>query len=887
MIQPAKSLDSKGAASENKVVKDRKEQFEATRTSPVADQTLDPVTANGKALGLSENCIRVLRTRYLKKDEDGKPIEVPEELFRRVARVVAEGERAYGASDEQIAEVENQFYKMMVKGEFMPNSPTLMNAGREMGMLSACFVLPVGDSIDEIFDTVKATALIQKAGGGTGFAFDRLRPTGDFIKSSGGTTSGPISFWRVLSEATNAIQQGAFRRGANMGMMNITHPDILKFIEAKQDLTQFTNYNISVKVSDNWMEAYRKDNNGPHVVINPRTKKRFVLPKNLSIGKYQVADLVEIEAYEALPEEKRPDVWRMGEIYDSIVNHAWQTGEPGVVFIDRINQANPTPHIGEMEATNPCGEQPLLPFEACNLGSINLGLYVHTDSGRPAVDWDGLRKAVRLSTQFLDNIIDVNKYPLPQITHVCHNNRKIGLGVMGFADALYKLGVAYNSDEGVVWGERFMKFLNDESHQMSQELAEQRGNFGHWPGSTWDTVHHRKMRNACCTTVAPTGTISIIANCSGGVEPLFSLAFFRQVMRDHTGKAQHMVEVNPIFLKVAKERGFYSEKLMDRIATEGTLAHIDEVPEDVKKTFVCAHDITPEWHIRMQAAFQRHCDASISKTTNFPESAKPEDVRAIYTLAFDLGCKGVTVYRDGCRKGQPMALKNSDKKDASASATTVAVKAVAEAAKAAAVPSPTRPAKTPAILSAVRIRQNTPFGHMHVSITVDPKVERELEVFAQLGKAGDVAMSDLEAICRMVSLFLRCGGSLDQVIDQLEGIGSHLSIPTRDGRVMSLGDALGKTLRKYQEAKREYGLKSILLGEIDFEAPPKAYASGSGSSTAKTADSPPGVVIEAKVQTAADKLLQQYKLKCPECKNGTLSFMEGCVKCPGCGFSQC
>ncbi|MCZ7649453.1 MAG: adenosylcobalamin-dependent ribonucleoside-diphosphate reductase [Planctomycetota bacterium] len=706
---------------------------------------------------------------------------------------------------------------------------------------------------------------MQKAGGGTGFAFDRLRPTGDWIKSSGGTTSGPISFWKVLSEATNAIQQGAFRRGANMGMMNITHPDILKFINAKQDLTQFTNYNISVKVTDAWMESYRKDSAKPHVVINPRNGLQFVVPKSLEPMEYQLGDLIPLDRYEAQPAEARADVWSMGELYDVIVHHAWQTGEPGVVFIDRINQANPTPHVGPMEATNPCGEQPLLPYEACNLGSVNLGLFVKPGAeGRPVVDWDELRKAVRISTRFLDNIIDANNYPLPQITEMCKNNRKIGLGIMGFADALYKLGVAYNSDEGVQWGERFMKFLNDEAHQMSEELAEERGNFPNWKGSTWDTVHHRKMRNACATTVAPTGTISIIANCSGGVEPLFSLAFFRNVLN-----GQRLVEVNPIFKEAARQRGFYSDELMDKLATVGTLHHIDGVPEDVKHAFVCAHDITPEWHIRMQAAFQKHCDSSISKTTNFPESATEDEVRAIYNLAYDTGCKGVTVYRDGCRKNQPMALKNSGKKHEAPAA-----------APAAAEPSPSRPIKTPAILSGVRIRQNTPFGHMHVTITVDPKSGRELEVFAQLGKAGDVAMSDLEAICRMVSLFLRAGGSIEQVMDQLEGIGSHLSIPTRDGRVMSLGDALGKTIRKYWQAKKEFGLKAILLGEVDIDA----VSNGNGHSSAAL---PAAVNIETTVKTAADKLLEKYKLKCPECGNGTLSFMEGCVKCPGCGFSQC
>jgi ribonucleoside-diphosphate reductase alpha chain len=657
-----------------------------------------------------------------------------------------------------------------------------------------------------------------------------------------------------------------------MGMMSITHPDILKFIEAKQDLTRFTNYNISVKIPDAWMEAYRADRTKPHIVINPRTRKQYVLPKGLHIHHYELNDLIPLEAHQAAPDEQRRPVWTMGELYDVIVHHAWQTGEPGVVFIDRINQANPTPHVGEIEATNPCGEQPLLPFEACNLGSVNLGVFAARDAdAKPVYDWAGLRQAVRLATRFLDDIIEINNYPLPEITALCKANRKIGLGIMGFADALYKLGVPYNSEEGVAWGERFMKFVNDESHVMSEELARRRGCFPNWEGSTWDTVHHRPMRNACTTTVAPTGTVSIIANCSGGVEPLFSLAFFRNVLDN-----QRLVEVNSIFKAVAEERGFYSDELMEKIAEQGSVAALAGVPEEVKRVFVCAHDISPEWHIRMQAAFQKHCDSSISKTTNFAHSATEDDVRRIYDLAFDSGCKGVTVYRDGARENQPMALKDSDQPVAAGQAPGGAVY----------LAPPTQPVKTAAILSAVRIRQRTPHGHMHVSITVDPKTGRELEVFGLLGKAGNVAMSDLEAICRMVSLFLRSGGSIEHVIDQLEGIGSSLSVPTKDGRVMSLADALGKTIKKYWQAKERYGLKAILLGEVDFErldngngAAPAAEGAENGASAM--------VQISGKGPSELQRILQQYQVRCPECGSGTLVFMEGCAKCPACGHAEC
>jgi ribonucleoside-diphosphate reductase alpha chain len=819
---------------------------------------------------LTENARRVLEARYLKKNEAGECIESPGELFRRVARTIADVETVYGGTEADRRGWEGRFYDLIASGRFMPNSPTLMNAGREMGMLSACFVLPVRDSIVDIFNSIKHTALIQKAGGGTGFAFDELRPTGDFIRSSGGTTSGPISFWRAFSEATNAIQQGAFRRGANMGMMYIHHPDILKFLHAKQDLNQFTNYNISVKVTDAWMDEFRADPDSPHVVRNPRTGRAYVIARNIEIWKYTVRDLVEVTCVEPvppssrdayyrtpritgpLPADLRGTVYTKRDIWNIVVNNAWQTGEPGVVFIDRINEQNPTPQLGRIEATNPCGEQPLLPYEACNLGSVNLGRFVRK-AGTPAadVDWDGLRATVEDAVRFLDNVIDANNYPLPEIERICRDNRKIGLGVMGFADALFQLGVAYNSAEGTAWGERLMKFVNDEAHRCSEELARQRGCFANWKGSIWHTRYNRMMRNAAVTTVAPTGTISIIADCSGGIEPMFSLAFIRNVLRGQVPGEKPLVEVNRTFRETAVRRGFYSDELLERVAREGTLAHIPEVPEDVKRVFVCAHDISPEWHMQMQAAFQRHCDSSISKTINFPRLATRDDVANIYQLAYELRCKGVTVYRDGCRAGQPMALKSDDdsvaiddppaddceeEKEAggyvapearaareasverapSLPATDPASAADAPRVGTLIPPPYVEPMDLPEIVSGLRIRQMTPFGNMHVKITVEPRTNRELEVFAQLGKGGDVANSDLEAICRMVSLWLRSGGSLRHVIKQLEGIGSSLQIPTRTGRIMSLGDGLACALKKYTRAKERFGLRGLLLGEINL-----------------------------------------------------------------------
>ncbi|RME38758.1 MAG: vitamin B12-dependent ribonucleotide reductase [Planctomycetota bacterium] len=842
-------------------------------------------------LGLSPNAVRVLRARYLKKDEQGRCVEAPRDLFRRVARAIADAERIYDADPERRSEWEERFYRLMVNRAFMPNSPTLMNAGREMGMLSACFVLPVGDSIDEIFDAIKYTALIQKAGGGTGFAFDELRPTGDYISSSGGTTSGPISFWRAFSEATNAIQQGAFRRGANMGMMYIHHPDILKFLHAKEDLDQFTNYNISVKIPDAWMEGLEQDPDAPHVVINPRTQRRYLLPRDLDIWSYDIRSLVPVGEDGSIPEGRyytRRDIW------DIIVRNAHRTGEPGVAFIDRINEHNPTPHVGRIEATNPCGEQPLLPFEACNLGSINLAVFVRrSEGGEAVVDWDGLRRCVHESTRFLDNVIDANRYPLPQIERMCKANRKIGLGIMGFADALYKLGVPYDSEEGVAWGERFMRFVHEESHRYSEQLAAERGCFPNWEGSIWDTKYHRPMRNATCTTVAPTGTISIIAGCSGGIEPMFSLAFFRNVLKGQAEGESPMVEVNAVFEEVAREQGFYSEGLMERLATEGSLAHIDGIPEAVRRVFVCAHDIAPEWHVKMQAAFQKHCDASISKTINFPESASVEDVDKIYRLAFQLGCKGVTVYRDGCRRHQPMALKRSGKHGD-------AIKEQEDDR-----PRTLEPATLPEIQSAIRVRQLTPFGNMHVNITVDPKSERELEVFAQLGKGGDLANSDLEAICRLISLWLRSGGTLEHVVRQLHSIGSSLQLHTKEGKIMSLGDGLARALQKYLQAKAEFGLAALLVGD---RSPEEGTASATGSKPAvPSTETPPGGgnghgngkrpngrsggksldALTARLEAHGFQWQQsQYKVICPDCQS-VLRFREGCVVCESCGFSKC
>jgi ribonucleoside-diphosphate reductase alpha chain len=589
---------------------------------------------------LSDNALRTLQARYLVKNERGDVVERPSEMFQRVARCVAGAEQRYGGDVDAAAET---FYTLMARGVFLPNSPTLMNAGRTLGVLSACFVLPVNDSVEGIFESVKHTAQIQKAGGGTGFSFDRLRPTGDYIASSGGRTSGPISFWRVFSEATRAIQQGAFRRGANMGMLSITHPDILKFVTAKSDLSAFENFNISVKVSNDFMASLRREGDAPHVVVNPRTGEAYYLPRGLDVAAYTLADLTPVR--EGAPDggaQTRRDVWR------AIVSGAWDTGEPGLCFIDRVNADNPTPHVGRIEATNPCGEQPLLDYEACNLGSMDVAKFVR--DGR--LDERGFRQAVATGVRFLDDVIDVNNYIIPEIESICTANRKVGLGVMGLADAMFELGIRYDSDEGLAFARRVAELLTEEAFSAGERLARERGSFPNWPGSRWQTAGDRPMRNAAVTTVAPTGTLSILAGCTGGIEPAYALAFYRHVL-----EGEKLLDVDGPFRRRAEQRGFWSEELGLRLARGEKLTDQREVDDETKELFVTAHQVAPLWHVRMQAAFQEFVDGAISKTINLPNDATVDDVAEVYQAAYDLGCKGVTVYRDGCRAGQPMATE--------------------------------------------------------------------------------------------------------------------------------------------------------------------------------------------------------------------------------------
>ena len=612
-------------------------------------------TLENKEINLSENAKKVLEKRYLKRDIKGNVMETPKELFERVAFTIADADKTFGVNEADIKETRQKFFDMIANAYFMPNSPTLMNAGRELGQLSACFVLPVEDSLEGIFETIKNTALIHKSGGGTGFSFSRLRPKNDVVHSTMGVSSGPVSFMEVFNAATEAVKQGGTRRGANMGILRIDHPDILEFINCKSDLTKLNNFNISVAITDKFMEALERDDY--YELIHPNTKQ---------------------------PVQKL----KAKEVFDLIVKGAWQSGEPGVIFIDKMNKDNPTPLIGDIESTNPCGEVPLLSYEACNLGSINLSkMVVKGADGNNIINWDKLAEVSRLSIHFLDNVIVANNYPLPKIAEMVQANRKIGLGVMGWADMLMKMGVSYNSEEGCVLGRQVMEFIDYHSKVESIELSKKRGKFGNFAGSVYDRsnylsekykgksagkisdemwaeldkeIANHGIRNATTTCIAPTGTISMIEGASGGVEPLFGLVFKRNIM-DNT----EMYEVNPNFKNYAIEKGFYSEELMGEIAKTGSVAHIDGIDEKTKEIFVTAHDISPKSHVMMQAAFQLHTDNAVSKTVNFEEDATMEDVAQAYILAYKNDLKGITVYRNNSRYSQPMLLesKKEDKKE--------------------------------------------------------------------------------------------------------------------------------------------------------------------------------------------------------------------------------
>lgn len=731
-----------------------KEVVQKEEVKPEMDTT-SKVTNDSSSVSLSENALRVLERRYLKKDEHGQPIEKPEDMFRRVAHAVASAELIYSTgADVEVREEE--FYRLMTSLEFLPNSPTLMNAGRELGQLSACFVLPVEDSMESIFDAVKNTAIIHKSGGGTGFSFSRLRPENDRVGSTGGVASGPVSFIRAFDIATDVIKQGGTRRGANMGILRVDHPDIGSFIKSKEDFTSLTNFNISVAVTSEFMEAVKADTD--FNLVNPHTKK-VTAQRNAK------------------------------KIFNQIVEMAWKTGDPGIVFIDRINQDNPTPMLGAIESTNPCGEQPLLPYESCNLGSINLSKVMRIQDGIAEIDYAKLTEIIRLAVRFLDNVIDINKFPLSQIEKMTKKSRKIGLGVMGFADMLIQMGVPYDSEKALKIASDIMRFISDETKKYSQKLAEERGAFPAFKGSVYDKPGEHKIRNASCTTIAPTGTLSIIADCSSGIEPLFALSYQRNIM-----DGEQLIEINPYFQSVAKEVGFYSEDLMSRLARGAIICDIDGIPDQIKRLFATAHAIRPEWHIRMQAAFQRFTDNAVSKTVNFPKEATLEDIAKVYLLAYEEGVKGITIYRDGSREGQVLTTSMTKKADAVGLS----------------------PRKRSKMTSGITEKIGTGCGSLYVTVNSDD--DGICEVFSTLGKAGGCASAQLEAICRLISLDLRSGIDVNSVVRQLRGIRCP-SIAWEDGKsILSCADAISSVLERhtgYEDKSKveDYGLVKNLAGQ--------------------------------------------------------------------------
>lgn len=750
---------------------------------------------------LSKNALTVLERRYLIKNGEGVVIETVEELFRRVAGAIAASDRRYdeNADCEALAD---SFYRMMTNLEFLPNSPTLMNAGRPLGQLSACFVLPVEDTMEGIFETIKQAALIHKSGGGTGFSFSRLRPCGSAVNSTGGVASGPISFMKVFNMATEAVKQGGTRRGANMGILRVDHPDIMEFIHCKTNNKEITNFNISVGLTEKFMNA-------------------------VEAGKdYELVD----------PHGGRvTGTLNAREVFECIVDAAWHNGEPGIIFLDRLNRDNVVPKAGEIESTNPCGEQPLLPYESCNLGSINLTKMLREENGVYSFDWDKLKATAKKAVHFLDNVIDANKYPLKEIDFMTKQTRKVGLGVMGWADALLRLKIPYNSEQAVRLAETVMRAVTEAGREESRELAKARGTFPLFQESTLD--QELPQRNATVTTIAPTGTLSLLASCSSGVEPIFGYVYIRNIM-DGT----EMIEVNPILREVLKERGLYSDELMKKIAKQGSLEGIEEIPEEIRRVFVSAHEVSPEFHIRMQAAFQRHTDNAVSKTVNFCNSATREEVAEVYKLAFRLGCKGVTIYRDGSRSEQVLNI-GKVKKDGQEESP-------AEGGQAVIKPRP-RPDMTTGITERVKIG----CGNLYITVNYDDK--GICEIFTNTGKAGGCP-SQSEATARLASIALRSGIDVRSIIDQLKGIRCPSTIRQSGMKCTSCPDAIAKAIeRVYQQQVR--------LGH--WAEPELSAAEGPAASQAET-------VVPGRMRF------------CPEC-GAKLEHEGGCVICRNCGYSKC
>lgn len=784
---------------------------------------------------ITPNAMKVLEKRYLGKDEKGKVVENARQMFWRIAENLAQAERRYGAADAQTQQVAREFYGLMSEFKFLPNSPTIMNAGRELQQLSACFVLPVPDEVPGIFEAIKQQAIIHKTGGGTGFAFSRLRPKNDIVGSTGGIASGPVSFMKIFNTATEQIKQGGTRRGANMAILKVDHPDILEFIDMKMDLNEMTNFNVSVALTDEFMEAWKAGKK--YALRNPKTGEA----------------VKELDAR---------------EVMDRVARNAWISGEPGLFFIDRANATNPVPHIAPIEATNPCGEQDLMPYDSCNLGSLVLDNHmVEVAPGKYEVNWDHLRQSIVTSVRLLDNVIDMNNYPLPQIEEMSKGTRRIGLGIMGFARMLFKLRIPYDSEEGLDMARQVMKFIQDEGIKASEELAQERGPYGFWEGSVHQKAGLTERRNSYVTTIAPTGTISMISDTSGGCEPEFSLIWYKNVM-DGT----HLPYVLEYFGEVAKREGFWYEGLMDDVLkNSGSCRGLDKVPQEWQRIFATAMDVSPEWHVRMQAAFQQYVDAAVSKTINLPKTATEQDVKAAYLLAYDTGCKGITVYRDGSRQDQVLNLGKSAKLEggaAVAEARTSAGKEIQGSAPAGLAILKPRP--RPDVVVGTTQRVQTGYGSLYVTINEDE--HGPFELFATLGKSGGYTASFTEALSRLVSLGLRSGIDPTAIMKQLEGIRSPKMAFDKREQILSVPDALSKALRRQVTGQLSSTIQAR-LDSIGVRTPPPA------NETLDVAD----VDAEEAMQAIIDR---GDNPECPDC-SATLLLQEGCIKCVSCGYSEC
>ncbi|NOQ22253.1 MAG: vitamin B12-dependent ribonucleotide reductase [Candidatus Aegiribacteria sp.] len=762
----------------------------------------------------TDNAHIVLRKRYLKRSASGEILEKPADMLLRVAEAVASAEEKFGNDVQQITVA---FYNMIAKKEFFPNSPTLMNAGRQLGQLSACFVLPVEDSMESIFSAVKNTALIHKSGGGTGFSFSKIRPANDTVMSTKGISSGPISFMNVFDQATETVKQGGVRRGANMAVLRVDHPDIDEFINVKRNMDKLNNFNLSVAATDEFMDAVERG-----------SKYNIVNPRNGMI----------VDSKDA------------NEVFDSIVDSAWNSGEPGLIFIDRMNDANPTPHIAEIEATNPCGEQPLLPYEACNLGSVNVSVMTdRSESGKFRMNWNRLETTVSTAVRFLDDVIEINRYPLPEIAEMVAGNRKIGLGIMGFADLLFKLGIPYDSEEALLFAEELMSFVAEKARKASVDLAKERGPFPNFKGSVHDSKHMPPVRNATVTTIAPTGSISILAGCSGGIEPVFALVFTRCNLLDENDELH---EVVPEFSRIARERDFFSEEVFEHVAESGTCQGILEIPRDIQRLFVTSHDISPAYHVRMQAAFQKYTDNAVSKTVNLPENASRKSVAEVFKLSRRLGCKGVTVYRDKSRDKQVLNLAKSKE---------------AEKTDGVVLPSvPIGPRDRGDVTSGITRRIRTGCGKLYITINMDEN--GPVELFSQMGKAGGCAASQSEAISRLISLALRSGIRPEAIVKELKGISCHRIVWQGGNRILSCADAIGQTIEWYVDEKMHVSDNTDTIQSIEsVREEENANISDADLNDEEVAENLAGA--------------------CPTC-GGPLKYESGCVACAlNCGYSEC